>query len=91
MAECSGPSTPDRFQLTLKGSCITMLYDMTPTRKLTAFRIDDDLLAGIEQAAAEDDRPVSYVIRQAIKAWLESRHAAHEKPTRKPRQSKKRR
>jgi predicted transcriptional regulator len=56
---------------------------MAPSRRLTAFRIDDDLLEGLAKAAAEDDRPLSYVIRQAVKAWLDARQGAKKKTERK--------
>jgi predicted transcriptional regulator len=44
---------------------------MTPSRKLTAFRIDDDLTEGLTRAAEAHDRPISYLIRTAIREWLE--------------------
>lgn len=46
---------------------------MAPRRRLAAFRIDDDLIEGLEAASAELDRPVSYLIRQAVREWLEKR------------------
>jgi predicted transcriptional regulator len=48
---------------------------MAPTRKLTAFRIDDDLIAPLERTAEELDRPISYLIRVAIREWLEKQGA----------------
>jgi len=48
---------------------------MSPHRKLIAFRLDDQLLARLEQSALEDDRPVSYQVRKAIESWLEAREA----------------
>ena len=54
---------------------------MTPRQKLTAFRLDDDLLVRLAAAAAKDDRPLSYVIRQACREWLERRESS--KPERK--------
>jgi len=46
---------------------------MAPRRKLTAFRIDDDLVEGLEAAAHDEDRPISYLIRQAVREWLKRR------------------
>lgn len=46
---------------------------MTPRRPFTGFRIDPDLRDGLERAAAEEDRSVSYLIRRAIREWLKRR------------------
>ncbi len=46
---------------------------MMARRTFTGFRIDADLLEGLEMAAEQEDRPISYLIRQAIREWLERR------------------
>lgn len=53
---------------------------MSPSRKLTAFRIDAHLLARLEKAAVEDDRAVSYQIRKAVEFWLDARKAGSARP-----------
>ena len=68
--------------------CITV-YGMAPSRKLTAFRIDDDLVDHLEQKAEELDRPISYLIRVAIREWLE-RQGAIKKSERKRAATRKR-
>lgn len=43
---------------------------MTPIRKTTAFRIDADLLAGLQEVWVRDGIQVSEQIRRAIRNWL---------------------
>lgn len=57
--------------------------------KLIAFRIDADLLARLEQSATEDDRSLSYQIRKALGAWLETRGADAGRPKAKQAKSRK--
>jgi predicted transcriptional regulator len=62
---------------------------MTP-RRFTGFRIDEDQLAALEQAAQQEDRPVSYLIRKAIREWLERRESQkteRKRPVRRKRSS----
>jgi hypothetical protein len=42
-------------------------------RKVTTFRIDQELLDGIQQVWERDGVAVSEQVRRAIKAWLESK------------------
>ena len=58
-----------------------LVIHMSPRQpKLIAFRIDADLLARLEQSATEDDRPVSYQIRKALGAWLDTRVGQTRRP-----------
>ena len=43
--------------------------------RVGSFRIPDETYAQLERVAAEDERPVSYIVRKAIEAYLESRAA----------------
>ncbi len=56
---------------------------MAPSRRLAAFRIDDDQIEGLERIAQEQDRSVSYLIRLAIREWLERQGAMKKKTERK--------
>jgi len=47
---------------------------MTPSRKKqTAFRIDPDILEGLQQLKARDGIPLSEQVRRALRLWLESK------------------
>jgi hypothetical protein len=53
------------------------------TRKLTAFRIDEDLLEGLRLVYERDGILPSEQVRRAIRAWLEARGVAPKKSARK--------
>ena len=42
-------------------------------RKLTAFRIDEDLLEGLQQVWEQDGVTVPEQVRRAIRDWLQNR------------------
>ena len=46
---------------------------MTPQRRTLTFRIDDELLEGLQHIWEKDGVPVSEQVRRAIRAWLESK------------------
>lgn len=47
---------------------------MTPsTKKQTAFRIDPDILDGLQVVKERDGIPLSEQVRRALRTWLESR------------------
>lgn len=46
---------------------------MTPTRKTFTFRVDDDVLEGLQAVWQRDGISVSEQIRRALKVWLESK------------------
>jgi len=39
----------------------------------TALRIPDDLRAALERAAADNERPMSFILLKALEAWLAER------------------
>ncbi len=57
-------------------------------RKLTNFRIDPDLAAGLKLVKERDGIPEGEQIRRAVRAWLESKDAI--KTDRKRAQTRKR-
>jgi Ribbon-helix-helix protein, copG family len=46
---------------------------MTPVRKVTTFRIDDDVLRAMEALKERDGMPLSEQIRRALRPWLEGK------------------
>ena len=56
---------------------------MTPTRRTYTFRIDDDLMAGLQTVWERDGVQVPEQIRRAIRAWLELKGVSREKTERK--------
>jgi hypothetical protein len=48
---------------------------MEVAKKLTNFRIDPDLAAGLKLVKERDGIPEAEQIRRAVRAWLESRDA----------------
>jgi hypothetical protein len=46
---------------------------MSPRRSLTAFRIDEELKAGLQEVWERDGIAVSEQIRRAIRVWLEQK------------------
>ena len=45
---------------------------MSP-KKLTAFRVDEDVMAGLRAVKERDFIPLSVQVDQALRAWLKSR------------------
>jgi hypothetical protein len=54
---------------------------MTP-RKLSTFRIDDQLLEGLEKIRDRETWSVSWQVREAIKDWLKKNAVAVKAPSR---------
>jgi hypothetical protein len=46
---------------------------MTPSRKVTTFRIDEDLLEAMGRLQERDGIPQSEQIRRALRPWLEAK------------------
>jgi predicted transcriptional regulator len=46
---------------------------MTPTRRNTTIRLDDELYAGMQQIWERDGIQPSEQMRRALRAWLESK------------------
>jgi len=46
---------------------------MTPERKVTTFRIDEDLLQGMHRLYERDGIALSEQIRRALRPWLEKK------------------
>jgi metal-responsive CopG/Arc/MetJ family transcriptional regulator len=44
-----------------------------PPRRVTTFRIDEDLLQGLQEIWERDGVQVSEQVRRAIRMWLESK------------------
>lgn len=55
---------------------------MTP-RKVTTFRIDEELLEGMREIEERDGVPVSEQVRRSIRAWLESKGVIAKRAERK--------
>lgn len=51
---------------------------MPSSLKMTSLRLDEDLLAGLQQVKERDGVPVTEQVRRAIRAWLDSQGVAHE-------------
>jgi predicted DNA-binding protein len=62
---------------------------MTSPTKLAAFRLDLELIEGMEQVKRETGAPVSYQVRQAIAAWL-AQHGVKAKADRRRAATRKR-
>ena len=43
------------------------------TKKLAAFRLDTELIEGLEQVKLKTGAPIAEQVRRAIRAWLASR------------------
>lgn len=57
---------------------------MTPSeRRVTTFRIDDDLLDAMTALKHRDGIPYSEQIRRAMREWLERKGALKTKPAKK--------
>jgi hypothetical protein len=50
------------------------VWPVTPsTKKQTAFRIDPEILEGLQHVKDRDGVPISEQVRRALVAWLESK------------------
>jgi len=51
---------------------------MTPAekRKLAVYRMEPELLDGLHRVKERDGLPITWQVRQAIRAWLESKGIA---------------
>jgi len=61
---------------------------MTPAKRVTAFRIDDDLLESMQRLQERDGIPFSEQIRRALRPWLEAKgvlKAKRKRATQRPR------
>ena len=76
--------------LTQRESVSYNVLDMTPIRKTYTFRIDDDLMIGLQTVWERDGVQVPEQIRRAIRAWLESKRVTSEKTDRKRASTRKR-
>lgn len=56
---------------------------MSPNLKPATFRIDQELLEGLEEIRQRDGVGVSEQVRRAIAAWLEAKGAGKKKAERK--------
>jgi hypothetical protein len=59
-----------------------LLYDngiSVPPRKLTNFRIEDDLLDALRRIKDRDGIPLSEQVRRALRAWIEGKGETVEK------------
>ncbi len=69
---CVNHNTPEQKISLLKPTTQTMTRTAnTPTESstLVAFRVDSDLIASVKATARAEDRSVSAVIRQALRAY----------------------
>jgi hypothetical protein len=60
------------------------------SRKVTAFRIDQELLDGLRQVEDRDGVLVSEQVRRAIRAWLDTRGVTVKRAERKRAATRKR-
>ncbi len=63
---------------------------MTPQRKSTGFRLDDELLEGLQQVSERDGILPSEQVRRAVRAWLEAKGVLAPKSERKQAATRKR-
>lgn len=60
----------------------------TNNRKLAVYRMEPELLDGLRQVKERDGLPISWQVRQAIRAWLGSKgialKAAHGRVSERP-------
>jgi hypothetical protein len=70
--------------------CYT-LHSVTPSqKKQTAFRIDPEILAGLQAVKERDGIPLSEQVRRSLRKWLEERGVTLKttKPARRQRADK---
>ena len=63
---------------------------MAPQRKLTAFRLDDDLLEGLRVVYDRDGILPSEQVRRAVRTWLEAKGVLEQNSGRKRAHARKR-
>ena len=58
--------------------CYILYPIMTPTekKKLAVYRMEPELLDGLHRVKERDGLPITWQVRQAIRAWLESKGIA---------------
>ena len=56
---------------------------MTPIRKLSAFRLDDDLRDGLQAVWERDGIQPSEQVRRAVRVWLEEKGALRPLPAKR--------
>jgi hypothetical protein len=68
-----------------------MTVSPVPPRKLTNFRIEDDLLDALRRIKDRDGIPLSEQVRRALRAWIEGKGETVDKKTDRPRVSPRKR
>jgi hypothetical protein len=63
---------------------------MAPQRKLAAFRLDDDLLEGLQVVYDRDGILPSEQVRRAVRTWLEAKGVLEQNSGRKRAPARKR-
>ncbi len=63
---------------------------MTPTRKATGYRLDDELIEGLQVVYERDGILPSEQVRRAVRAWLEAKGVLTPKAERKRAATRKR-
>ncbi len=63
---------------------------MTPTRKATGYRLDDELIEGLQTVYERDGILPSEQVRRAVRAWLEAKGVLTPKSERKQAATRKR-
>jgi hypothetical protein len=53
---------------------------MTPIRKATGYRLDDELIEGLQTVYERDGILPSEQVRRAVRAWLETKGVLAPKP-----------
>jgi len=57
-------------------------YSVTPsTKKQSNFRIDPEVMEGLQSIKERDGIPLSEQVRRALRAWLDSKGVVKKKPT----------
>jgi len=59
-------------------------------RKLTNFRLEDELLEALQRIKDRDGIPISEQVRRALRAWIEQKGETFEKAERKRAATRKR-
>ena len=62
---------PDPLDRMMSLQCNTPA--MTPPRRVAAYRLDEDLIEGLEKVWAKDGVQPSEQVRRAVRQWLEAR------------------
>jgi len=69
---------------------IQSMHVMSPTKELTAFRMDPEIMAGLRQVKERDGIPLSVQLHRALETWLEKKGVRAKKTERKRAASRKR-